>query len=1006
MAEQPTIQNNVDAATAEFEARKAEREAAGGGVVRSPMDAKTMGANADQAKMIGSQPKSLQEAADQARMQKEAAQEMQFDAIMREKQLIEANLTDEQKEAQKLKDAVAGLGTLDSLVQQYVTQAGQAEDIDGVESAMVTGIDFDIPENASEEEKAAMADIKTEYNNFLENIKNLNDGDMDRESQEYKDAIKLIESDFYETLVDISSTDWGEGETASSIVATLEALMKTDVASVTAITSRAFADGLVDPTDLSFAALEAADFTVIEDLGFDEDYLESVLGTGWKELPISDIGKIMDNEVLRSANQSANISSQLADPNVSPALKELLNEKQAQIEASGMAQIEADARQASDDVLAAGSVLFNGKVQSIESLLSDEGIQGIVQGFTSDLSTLAEKLGKPIEELTPEDMKDLELFSNNPTFANMIFNTFGNVLDSAENFAQVIENFDDIQVEVNDSINADIKSSPHGVAISSEMKEMFGITEDGLYTANPVEDHPLWDAVINNKYVAESMSAWDADTREEFKDWLNDPELADSRSTLKDLEIRLLSIDPIDEEGNPNPEYEEIAKQIEDIQKVIDAKVEKMKAEMESVVKALSEPLSSQSFYQIANIDKVMSDLGANASLGDYMGMLLGFGEKSWSVSDSSDLNLFKDTNPEQMLNRLALEGGTGEGTPYAILSKYFDKDPKKFKTNILNWFKSAKTPQQKAELALVLGKLKTTTRQKQTANSKSEGWSTGTDRELQDQLLNSGSLFVDSKGRMQFSKAALDNLIKSKGIKFVDSLLSSSISGQLPAGIHQYLKNKSFSLSASSWESLSSDTGILSLKSVKDASSNLHQAQQASPKWRKMNKVYQGALKHDAEWKGWIRDSKAALDRFPPSERVRFKAGAPANVASLSPKKQAKWLTPYGKKYRQYQRDVDWYETRGAPAVKKKMNALVPEAYNTYKADTQKAITAIGTAIDNNQLSPMEQLRALRWAVSPNNEDIIDKKTKSRYNVLLANIMQKYGLDSMRIWNWDKGIR
>ena len=69
-----TLDENI--ANAQFEQRKAERLASGGGRALSPLDASGMGANPDQAKMVGAaKPSALSEAMVQAKAQKDLAQE-------------------------------------------------------------------------------------------------------------------------------------------------------------------------------------------------------------------------------------------------------------------------------------------------------------------------------------------------------------------------------------------------------------------------------------------------------------------------------------------------------------------------------------------------------------------------------------------------------------------------------------------------------------------------------------------------------------------------------------------------------------------------------------------------------------------------------------------------------------------------------------------------------------------------------------------------------------------
>lgn len=528
MADEPTIQNNVDAAQAEFERRKAEREQSGGGVVQSPMDAKTLGANVHQAKMIGSQqaaaPSSMEEAAAQARMQKEAAQEMQFDAIMREKQFTEQALTEDQKKAMELQENLAGLGALGSTIQSYVEQAGA----DAEATQLQAEIKFELPD-ATPEQQATMDSVEDAYSNYLSVLQDPEaTEEVKNEAQHtlYQSFVKLQEDNILSE--DASNTD---------IITTLEQMIDADPSSITGLVAQTFADGMIDPTDMSIKSLVDAGFlspttttdeagnevTVYNDLGgMTEDELTGILGTDWSTMSVADISKIVENKVLLEANQSSNINDQLADPNVSPALKELLNEKKAQIEASGMAQIEADAEQAAADVLAAGSVLFNGKVQSIESLLSDEGIQTVVSEYMIEVEELAEKLGKGIDELTTDDLSELELFKNNPQFANMIKNTFDMGTEAAEAFDENVAGFADIQDQVQGIVTKVRETLAEiGVTLSDESLDIFDLDPDKLHSEVPdMVENPIWKEAQSNPLVAKAMNDWSPEAKEKFKEWM------------------------------------------------------------------------------------------------------------------------------------------------------------------------------------------------------------------------------------------------------------------------------------------------------------------------------------------------------------------------------------------------------------------------------------------------------------------------------------------------------
>jgi len=107
MPETKTLDQNI--AEANYAKRENEREAAGGGRSLSPSDAAGMGASPDQAKMANfKKPSALNEAMQQAKAEKSIAQDQMFDAIERERNIEEEQLTDEKIAAEKLNKDMEG----------------------------------------------------------------------------------------------------------------------------------------------------------------------------------------------------------------------------------------------------------------------------------------------------------------------------------------------------------------------------------------------------------------------------------------------------------------------------------------------------------------------------------------------------------------------------------------------------------------------------------------------------------------------------------------------------------------------------------------------------------------------------------------------------------------------------------------------------------------------------------------------------------------------------------
>ena len=555
----PTIDNNIKKANETFEERQAERESAGGGRALSPADAAGMGASPDQAKMVGAtRPTALKDAMLQAKAQKELAQEEMLSAIQREKSFEDSEKTDDQRSAEDLAEKMKGLQSFDGIVNTIVNDSFEStEDATGTEGIIdaTTNMMFELDE----------AQLKT----FLD--------DSELSEDEYESAkgeIASIFSSLSETPPDMSTAgdklrvmqEDGILGSSTDITMLLPLLMDTGMAGAETLVAHTIAEGIVDPGELTMDWIIDKGFiadwptdkkTPISALGdMTIEDLEEVLGTEYLTMTPNDISNIVSNTVLTEIHQTENLLNQIDNPNVSPMLKEHLRERVSRIEASGFAAVEQDASQIGEKVAAAGSVLFGGKVQKIETLLDDTNIVAMITEYLS--------------EEDPDKRKKSEFFKDNLYFATFVDTTMAAAMDMSEDIEQGVQEFSELQEEnktwIADTTH-DITTYAVDISNNEILLDILNLDPDTIVSSMP-EGGDLLTTALQNKSVLQSLNSWGEEALLEFKtywaevyqpgkekemkellDLLSDPDSAMAIAHINDSVSLINSVDKGDESG-------------------------------------------------------------------------------------------------------------------------------------------------------------------------------------------------------------------------------------------------------------------------------------------------------------------------------------------------------------------------------------------------------------------------------------------------------------------------
>jgi hypothetical protein len=488
-----TVQENVDSAM--YDQRSEEREAAGGGQALSPKDAAGMGASPDQAKMVGvKQPTSLEMALEQSKGARMTDQDFQYETMVREKHYEDSKLTPEQLEAEAMKEDLKDLGSLGNLVQTAVNKSLY----DKPQTAEIEFSTDLITDTAATPE--AEVEISTAMDAYIEEVQAAK-GDTTK--------IAAANSKF------VTATDgkFAEGTSATDLLTKLASTADVDENTINDAVASGIAEGVVDVDELTFTYLQEqglltkgkdGGYTQLD--GLTDDELVGILGADYSTMTVAEISKAVDNTVTREFHQQANLQSTISDPNTSPVLREALQGQVAQFEASGAAVIEADAEGAARDVMAAGSVLFGGKVVEIETLLDDDFINAQATEFLL---------------LDPDKRGDSQFFKDNPAFANMVEQTFDTAMKAGDSFEQAVETLK----STTDSHNKSITDDEAKMAMPPRpyLSNALGADKNGLHTGE-FEPTAIWTAATSNPSVTQAMNQWSDDDIDTFMEFAADNE--------------------------------------------------------------------------------------------------------------------------------------------------------------------------------------------------------------------------------------------------------------------------------------------------------------------------------------------------------------------------------------------------------------------------------------------------------------------------------------------------
>jgi len=516
-----TLDDNIKKANELYEQRQDEREAAGGGRVLSPKDAASMGASPHQAKMVGSsRPSALSEALSQAKAQKEVAQEDLLDAVMREKHFEDSQLTPAQKEAQKLQESMEDLGALSTVVQDAVRE----EFTLAPDELEEFSLPFEVTSETSE-------GLYQEYG-----------GDMDQEafSNMLTEAANFMSSGDHASAANIFNE---RGMTSGATTELLEDLYQSNPESVKETSLTFIANEVVDPADFTMKFLVDSELISMSEVdgeqvirieGSEDDIsvseLEGIFGVNedgepnFFSMTPAELSEVLSNKILTDFHKTESTIKQINNPNISPLLREYLQDSLSVLEASGLAAIEQNAQEAADAVAAAGKVLFGGEIRDLEDLLDDSNVKAMAEEY--------------LQETDPEKRKNTEFYEDNPAFANFIDNVMSEVMEASEDTEGGFNSFMDIQDEqaanTESVVSEVITLSNVDLGQYPKLMEVLGLGDDKFVGEAISMDDPIIDLITSSKSVAQSMSEWDESALLEFKDeWATALKKNDQKMMIK-----------------------------------------------------------------------------------------------------------------------------------------------------------------------------------------------------------------------------------------------------------------------------------------------------------------------------------------------------------------------------------------------------------------------------------------------------------------------------------------
>lgn len=370
----------------------------------TPVSAYQAGANPDQAKMAGT-PNQLN-AAIKLAVAPNAQNDLQTSQRLNEPR---QESTGEEAARAATASAMENLGSIGNRVNEAVA------------TKLNTLYQTNVAPTVNTEALPAAADIKTELETLID----------EAASQQQKDAaLVAINNKMGNQTVD-------DGWLSEDDI--LQYYSQTDTSAIGTKLKEALG-GAVTLADIMGQTPEDA----VQALGMSRTDLSQLLGVAEEslnELTIQEFQQLVQDQIGNMTGEIESIQYLLADPSVSPQEKRELRSRLRDLGATGQRSTEEELKELSDLIDAGDEITFQGKKITLEELLSDEYMTGVIASY----------LQAPEGSSLITDLEDKE-----PELATWIEEQRGALEEAMKNIKADIQQFSDVQAQKAELRNTDV----------------------------------------------------------------------------------------------------------------------------------------------------------------------------------------------------------------------------------------------------------------------------------------------------------------------------------------------------------------------------------------------------------------------------------------------------------------------------------------------------------------------------------------------------------------------
>ena len=245
---------------------------------------------------------------------------------------------------------------------------------------------------------------------------------------------------------------------------------KNDPAAQQQVVANAIANNIIDPDQLTIdqlvqsGMLSVDEQGTITELGLTEDQVQEMLGNDWNTLTPAQIEERLDQFQSEELDKKNQIMEQLADPSLDPAARESLIGELKRLGQIGELEAEQVAEESRKLAADSGMIVFDGQVQDVSELLSDENIQEQVKEYL---------LGGEGADAFRE---------SNPDFAEWIDREMSELKGKKQELDQRLDQFQNIQAENEQFRSENLADEAGGASLSSNLMDALGFG-DGFQAA-------------------------------------------------------------------------------------------------------------------------------------------------------------------------------------------------------------------------------------------------------------------------------------------------------------------------------------------------------------------------------------------------------------------------------------------------------------------------------------------------------------------------------------------